>query len=479
MALYLYNTLTKQNEEFKPIQPGKVRIYTCGPTVYSHPHIGNFRAFIATDLLRRYLEYKGYQVYHIMNITDVGHMTTDDMLAGGEGEDKILAAARQEQKSPWEIARFYENEFKELVKLLNLKPADVYPRATEHIPEMIILIEKLFAKGYAYEINGNVYYAVSKFKNYGRLSGNTLENLMSGARVEVNPEKRSPLDFALWKNDPKHIMQWDSPWGKGFPGWHIECSVMSMKYLGETFDIHTGGEDNIFPHHECEIAQSEAANEKKFVNYWFHTRHLLVHNQKMSKSLGNFHTVRDILDKGYQPRVLRYALLNTHYRQSLNFTLDGLEAARNAIQRLLDFKRLTELKAKSDPLPYGKKLPRVEQLIKETKDKFESSMDDDLNISEALGSIFEFIREINKLGLLKTEAKAVLDLIDNFDTVLGILQTEKVEEISPELKALIEQRELARQQKDYQKADTLRAQLETKGIILEDTPDGVRWKNKL
>ncbi len=479
MSLYLYNTLSNQKEEFKPIQPGKVTMYTCGPTVYSHPHIGNFRSFITADLLKRYLEYKGYKVKHVMNVTDVGHMTTDDLLAGEPGEDKLQVAARREQKSPWEIARFYENEFKKLVELLNLQPPDIYPRATDHIPDMINLIKKLLAARYAYEVNGNIYYEVSKFKNYGQLSGNTLKNLLAGARIEVNPEKRSSLDFALWKNDPKHIMQWDSPWGKGFPGWHIECSVMSTKYLGETFDIHTGGEDNIFPHHECEIAQSEAANKKKFVEYWFHTRHLLVNNQKMSKSLNNFYTVRDILDKGYHPLVLRYALLNTHYRQSLNFTMDSLESARNTIQRLRNLTWLTEEKRRRRP--DSSPIENVSNLIQKAKDKFESAMNDDLNISEALGVIFEFLSEVGKIGFGKEDAGKVIDLINSFDTVLGIKMLQKeVVEISPEIKALIDERELARRQKDYSKADAIRAQLEKQGVILEDLPNGkVHWKKKL
>src|SRR3972149_2047156 len=292
MTLKLYNTYSKKLEEFTPIEDGKVKMYNCGPTVYSHPHIGNFRSFIFADVLHRYLEYSGYKVTQVMNITDVGHLTLDDVEAG---EDKLEAAAKREKKDPYQIAEFYMNEFFELAKLLNLLPAYKYPRATEHIKEQITLAEELIKKSYAYVVGGNVYFDVTKFAKYGKLSGNTLTQLKAGARIEVNTEKRNPMDFALWKNDPKHIMQWDSPWGKGFPGWHLECSAMSMEYLGETIDIHTGGEDNIFPHHESEIAQSESATGKQFVRYWLHCRHLLVDGKKMSKSEGNFYSVQDIL----------------------------------------------------------------------------------------------------------------------------------------------------------------------------------------
>ena len=486
-------------------------MYSCGPTVYSHPHIGNFRSFIAADILRRYLEYQGYEVKQVMNITDVGHMTTDDAVGGGAGEDKIQAAARREKKTPWEIARFYEQEFLELSRLLNLKPAFVYPRATEHIPEMIDLIKKLIERNFAYEVNGNVYYDIVKFKNYGQLSGNTLANLMAGARIEVNLDKHNPLDFALWKQDQKHLMQWDSPWpipggqgkGKGFPGWHIECSAMSMKYLGNDIDIHTGGEDNIFPHHESEIAQSEAAHGKKFVHYWFHVRHLLVNNQKMSKSLGNFYTVRDIVARGYHPLVLRYALSNTHYRQPLNFTLESLKSASHALQRLRDFKQMLSEKKKERVESSQKKIgclieKSVLKLIDTTKQNFETALDDDLNISEALAAIFDLVREINKLDLNPGEAEATYQLINKLDSIIGVLgvsetgevsETENIPEnvlyvlksgdLSKEVENLIGERNQARQDRDYQRADQIRQQLKEIGVVLEDTPQGVRWKKIL
>ncbi|MFA5794472.1 MAG: cysteine--tRNA ligase [Candidatus Brocadiia bacterium] len=476
MALHLYNTLTKTKEEFKPITPGKVLIYSCGPTVYSHPHIGNFRSFICADLLRRYLEYKGFQVTQIMNITDVGHMTTDDDISSGDaGEDKVQAAARKEKKTPLEITRFYADEFQQLSKLLNIKPADKYPLATEHIPEMINMVKTLLDKGYAYQVNGNVYFDISKFPAYGKLSGNPLDQLIAGARVEVNSEKKSPLDFALWKQDPKHLMQWDSPWGRGFPGWHIECSAMSLKYLGQRFDIHTGGEDNIFPHHECEIAQSEGALGHKVINYWFHIKHLLVNNQKMSKSLGNFYTVRDILAKGFSSLTLRYALLNTHYHQPLNFTLENLEAAKNALQRLADFRIMLNEKS-ADTSAKTAPTESHQKLLASVRAEFEAAMDDDLNISEALARIFDFIREANKTTLTSGFAASAVQLLKEFDSVLGVL-AEPAAAVPPEIEALVREREDARKRRDFKRSDEIRQQLiRGWGIIVEDKVEGQRIK---
>jgi cysteinyl-tRNA synthetase len=472
--MYLHNTYTKQKEEFKPIETNKVRVYSCGPTVYSHPHIGNFRSFIAADILCRYLRYKGYQVIQVMNITDVGHLTTDDNLTSDEeGIDKIQLAAEAEKKSPLEIARFYTDKFFHLAKTLNLHPASHYPRATEHILEMIELIKKLLERGYCYEREGNIYYRISKFPNYGHLSGNTLENLIAGARVDIRGEKENPLDFALWKHDPKHLMQWDSPWGKGFPGWHLECSAMSLKYLGRTFDIHTGGEDNIFPHHECEIAQSEAYTGQPVVRYWFHTKHLLVDNQKMSKSSGNFYTVEDILNKGYHPMVLRYALMSSHYRQQMNFTIEGLNSARGAVERLINFKRMIEKKSGASGAINS------ETLITDTKKAFEDALDDDLNISGALGTIFNMINEINKLQISGTEALFIKEEFYNFDKVLGILEMDTPETLDKEIERLIKEREQARENKDYKQADQIRETLKKKGIILEDTSQGTKWRKEL
>jgi cysteinyl-tRNA synthetase len=310
--LKLYNTLTKQKEEFIPINPGKVGMYSCGPTVYSYIHIGNIRAYLSADILRRYLEYKGFEVLAIKNITDVGHLTDDDIDQGDSGDDKMQKAALKEKKTPQEIARFYENYAKETEQEMNIKPAQFFPRATEHIPQMIKIIQTLIQSGFAYENNGNVFFDIAKFKDYGKLSGNTLEKLSIGSRLsEPHPDKKNQWDFALWLKAPEnHIMKWDSPWSIGYPGWHIECSAMSMEYLGETFDIHTGGEDNIFPHHEAEIAQSECANNKKFVNYWIHNRHLLFNGDKMSKSKGNLFTLENIKKKDSHLKIYEF---HTYY----------------------------------------------------------------------------------------------------------------------------------------------------------------------
>lgn len=314
--MILYNTYAKKLEEFKPLEKKKVRMYSCGPTVYDFVHLGNFRTFLMADFLRRAFEYSGYEVKHIKNITDVGHLTQDDIEAG---EDKMIKAAKREKKTPYDIAKFYEEAFHKDEEKLNILPARKFPRATEYINQMIAMIEKLIANGYAYESNGSVFYDVEKFKDYGKLSGNTLENLKTGARLEAHPDKKNPCDFALWlKADPKYLMQWDSPWSRGYPGWHIECSAMSIANLGDTIDIHTGGEDNTFPHHEDEIAQSEGATGKKFVNYWIHGRHLLVDGEKMSKSKGNFYVLTNIEKRGFNPLSFRYLCLTAHFQSQLD-----------------------------------------------------------------------------------------------------------------------------------------------------------------
>jgi cysteinyl-tRNA synthetase len=463
----VFNTYTRRKEEFEPIEPGKVRMYNCGPTVYDFAHIGNFRAFIFADVLRRTLEYFGWQVAQIMNITDVGHMTSD----ADEGEDKIAMAARQQRKDPWQLAEFYTAAFFEDIARLNILPAQKYPRATEHIPEIIALVQKLIQRGHAYVVNGTVYYEVSTFPEYGRLSGNTIEDLRAGARVEVNPEKRAPEDFALWKQDPKHIMQWDSPWGRGFPGWHIECSAMSIKYLGEQFDIHTGGEDHFFPHHECEIAQSEGATGKApWVKYWMHNRFLLVNGQKMSKSLGNFFTLRDLLEKGFDPMAVRYVLMSTHYRQPLNFTLESVEAAKSSLRRLKDFRlRLKGSNAKRDS-------PELPAVLEKGKNGFDAVLSDDLNTSAALAALFDMARDVNKLELSRADADRAAALLASFDRVMGVLGEEKEESPDAEIESLIRRRDEARAKRDFKTSDEIRNQLKAKGIILEDSPGGTRWK---
>ncbi|HOF42458.1 MAG TPA: cysteine--tRNA ligase, partial [Candidatus Moranbacteria bacterium] len=333
--LKLFNSLSKIKEEFKPINPGKVGMYSCGPTVYGHIHIGNLKSYILSDLVKRYLEYSGYEVRLIKNITDVGHLSEDDLGQADSGEDKMLKAALIEKKTPEEIAKFYEDYFKTTEKEMNILPAQYFPRATAHVPQMIKIIEGLIQKGCAYEKNGNVFFDVTKFSNYGKLSGNTLENLKVGARLEEHPDKKNPWDFALWLKAPeKHILKWESPWSLGYPGWHIECSAMSLEYLGNTFDIHTGGEDNIFPHHEAEIAQSECYTGKKFANFWLHTRHLLMNGEKMSRSKGNLYTLEDIKEKGFSAMDLRLLFLSSHYRSRLDFSWNALEQAHKNLQRI-------------------------------------------------------------------------------------------------------------------------------------------------
>jgi len=472
--LKLYNTLTKGKEIFKPLKKGVVTMYNCGLTVYDYASIGNLRAFTFADVLRRYLEYKGLAVKQVMNFTDVGHMFQDVDI----GEDRMEAAARREKKDPWSIAEFYIKAFLEDAQKMGFEEPMARPRATDHISEMMELVQRLIDRGYAYVVNGSVYFDVSKFKDYGKLSGNTIEKLKLGAggKVEFNPDKRNQFDFALWINDPRHIMNWKSPWcEKGYPGWHIECSAMAMKYLGETIDIHTGGVDNIFPHHENEIAQSEAATGKKFVNYWLHNEHLLVEGQRMGRSLRNIYTLRDMMARGYDPKNLRYLLLSTHYRQQLNFTFEGLKAAKNAIDRLVNFvRRLTQ----ADEKGCGKEIKLLMDCVQ--KD-FEEALDDDLNIGPALAALFDFVRDVNKFLdenlLSREEAEEVYRLMMRFDKVLGVIgEVEKEEKLPKEAEELIRKREEARKAKDWKKADKIREQLKAMGVIIEDTPEGVRWR---
>lgn len=472
--LRIYNTYTKQVSDFTARREGVVTMYNCGPTVYDHPHIGNFRAFLFADLLRRYLEFKGFSVKQVMNITDVGHLTMDDV---EQGEDKLEAAARRNKTDPWAIARTYTEEFFSLIEKLNIKKAEVYPKATEHVSGMVEWIQKLIDKGFAYVTDEGVYYRISKFPSYGLLSGNTSENLVAGKRVPKNPKKENPLDFALWKVDPRHIMKWQSPWGEGFPGWHIECSVMSTKYLGETIDIHTGGEDNIFPHHESEIAQSEALSGRQFVRYWMHTRHLLVAGAKMSKSAGNFYTVNDILQKGYKPRALRYLLISAHYRSNLNFSFDALESASSAADRLCDLDaRLAEIMGGGN---VGSMTPKEagDMSVKMQKG-FEAAMDEDLNIAKALGCVFDFVSEVNRRidGVGSKAALVLRDALRKVDSVLGCIYGGETRVLTKEQENLIAERELARKSGDYARSDEIRRLLLSQGIELVDTRSGTKWK---
>ncbi|MFH2136846.1 MAG: cysteine--tRNA ligase [Patescibacteria group bacterium] len=476
--LELYNSLTKQKEKFQSLTEEKnkkklVTMYTCGPTVYDYVHIGNLRSFLVADLLRRVLEFEGYKVKQVMNITDVGHMTSDSEA----GEDKMEAAARREKKDPWQIARFFTKAFFSDIKKINLEKAWKYPKATDHVKEMIKIIEKLIKNGYAYEANGSVYFDLSKFSDWGKLSGNRIEDLIAGARVEVLPEKKNPYDFALWIKNPSHVMQWNSPWGKGYPGWHIECSAMSMKYLGETIDIHTGGEDNKFPHHESEIAQSEGATGKQFVRFWLHVKHLLVDGEKMSKSKNNFYTLNQVLEKGFSPRAVRYLLLSTHYRDSLNFTFDGLNAAEKNLAKIDEaWTKLNSAVYKSDG---GAELFRAAE--KNLVD-FEAALSDDLNISGALAALLNFIKEINTAltaGVSRDEVLIAKRTLLSMDGVLGFgLEILKEGKIPEKIKKLLVEREQARKIKDWKRADELRAEIEELGYTVEDTAEGQKVKKR-
>lgn len=472
MDVKLYNTLKKKKQVFKPVEPPNVRIYDCGPTVYWYAHIGNMWRYVISDLLRRTLEYNGFKVKQVMNITDVGHLTEDD-LAADTGEDKMVVAAKKEKKTPEQIAEFYTRAFfKDREKLNILKP-HVVPKATEHIKEIVELIKILEEKGYAYWASGKYFvYDISKFKEYGKLSGKKLDELQAGARLEPVPGKKNPFDFALWIKDSKHLMRWDSPWGVGYPGWHIECSAMSMKYLGKTLDVHTGGEDNIFPHHENEIAQSEAATGKPFVRYWVHIRHNLVDGQKMSKSKGNFYILQDLVDKGFNPLSYRYLCLNTHYRTNLNFTLEGLKGAQNSLENLYD--TLRELK--STILTFAttvKKGGKSNNLGGDYQKKFLEAVNDDLNMPKALSVVWKLVKD-ERVG-----PQEKYSLLLDFDKVLG-LKLDEVKEIKipQRVKELVEEREKYRKSGEFDKADETRKKVEKLGFKIEDTEKGSKIRKQ-
>lgn len=460
--LQFYNTLTRRKDDFHPLQPGTVHMYTCGPTVWNHPHIGNYRAYMFEDLLRRYFKYRGYTVKQVMNLTDV--------------EDKTIRYAQHAGMSLHDFTAIYKQAFFDDLRVLNIEAAEVYPAATDHIAEMVELIQQLRQRGYTYEVDGSIYYRLEHFPDYGKLAHLDVEELQSGASGRVDSDeyaKDDVRDFALWKawTPEDGEVYWETALGKGRPGWHIECSAMAMKYLGTHFDIHTGGVDNIFPHHENEIAQSEAATGTTFVNYWLHCAHLQVDSQKMSKSLGNFYTLRDIMDKGFKPKGLRYALLSTHYRQPMNFTLENLHAAESAVQRLLDCMQNVRT-ARGEGY-------EVEPLLQQTQQRFEAALDDDLNISAALGAVFEMVRNVNRAmaegQLSATAAQQVLACMQRFDTVLGLLD-EAAAEQDVEVEALLQQRQEARQQRDFARADALREAIRERGYTIEDTPQGPRLK---
>lgn len=464
MALKLYNTLTRKKEEFIPLTKGNVLMYSCGPTVYNYAHIGNLRSFIFADILKRYFKYKGYKVKHVMNITDV--------------DDKTIKNSKKQGKTLKQFTRFYEDEFFKDFKTLNIQKPDIVPRATETIKDMVKLVKTLLDKGFAYKSkDGSIYFDISKSKEYGKLAHVKVTELKVGARVKQDEyDKASATDFALWKAYDKADgdVFWETDIGKGRPGWHIECSAMSMKNLGKTFDIHTGGVDLIFPHHENEIAQSEAATKKPFVKYWLHCEHLVVDGKKMSKSLGNFYTLRDLLKKGYDRKAIRYELMSTHYKQKLNFTLKGLEGSKNSVKRLNDFIKTIGifkkvLKSKSDS--------EIKKLIEKAGKDFTDKMDDNLNISEALAVIFDFVRDINKKigpnGICKGDAKEIYDFMKDVDSVLGVLDFGEKKDSEPkEVIELFEKRKKARAEKDWGTSDKLRNELKEKGYGVDDKKEG-------
>ena len=460
MPLKFFNTLTRRKEIFRPLRGKNVGMYTCGPTVYDYAHIGNFRAYVWEDLLRRYLKYRGFRVKQVMNLTDV--------------DDKTIKGARAQGISLQEFTEKYKKAFFGDIAKLNIEKVEIYPSATEHINEMVALIQKLLKKKYAYRgEDGSIYYNIKKFKNYGKLGKFKLRKLIAGKRVKQDEyAKDVASDFALWKawDSADGDVFWNTALGKGRPGWHIECSAMSMKYLGSTFDIHTGGIDNMFPHHENEIAQSEAATGKKFVKYWMHCRHLLVNGKKMSKSLGNFYALGDLKD--YDASAIRYLLLATHYRKELNFTLQGLEGAKNIVGHLNEtIRRLKDAN--------GNENKNMQKLIKNTKIKFEKAMDDDLDITKALSALSEFEKQINKAidanELSRNNATAVIEFLKSVDSVLGVMKFESEKlELSAEVKKLIEEREIARKEKNFARADELRNKLKELGYALDDTLGGAK-----
>ena len=472
MAIRVYNTLTKQKEEFRPLRDGEVRMYVCGPTVYDYTHIGHARTYIAFDVIRRYLEHRGYTVLMVMNFTDI--------------DDKIIRRANETGEDPKELAEKFLRYFLEDMEALKVKPADIYPRVTEHIEDIIDFVKKLQEKGYAYEGSDGVYFEVQKFKDYGKLSGVKLEELRKGARVEPGEGKKNPEDFALWKKAKPGEPKWESPWGEGRPGWHIECSTMSTKYLGESFDIHGGGNDLIFPHHENEIAQTEACTGQQWVRYWLHTGFLMVNGEKMSKSLGNFITIREAL-KRYDPEVIRLFVLQRHYRSPLDYTEEGMEHARNNLERL--YNTLENIRVAMERAELSFKWDSEEfeayEAIRSAREKFYEAMDDDFNTAEAMKAVFEVSSAVNRyLSRVERPKESILRKAMEFfrivSEVFGIFEDYFREQRAGEEEALIELlievRTQLRKEKNFALADKIRAELREMGIQLEDTPQGTIWK---
>ncbi len=488
MTLKIYNTLTKRKDVFTPHEEGRVGIYVCGPSVYDHPHIGHAKSYISFDIVIRYLRHLGYKVRYVQNITDVGHLTDN----ADAGEDKIEQRAKLEKVEPMELVEMYMRSYYEDMDALNNLRPDISPRATGHIPEQIDLVKKLIDKGFAYEANQSVYFDVSKLKDYGKLSGRKLDEQESGSRVEINPEKKHPADFALWKRaEPGHIMKWNSPWGVGFPGWHLECSVMSMKYLGETFDIHGGGIENVFPHHECEVAQSEAANEQPFARYWMHNNMVTVNGQKMGKSLGNFVTLKDAFKK-YSPLTIRFFVLNTHYSSPIDYSDEALDAAEKGIERLHNTIRNLRERLESSKGTKGQEIWKTK--LEKYKSTFEEAMNEDFNTAEAMAVLFNLTKEVNSLLNSEEEiSKGTLSEIDSFyriygDNVLGIIPEKTAQHGSNDadaykmednlIKALIDTRNDLRTSKNWELADKIRNRLSELGIIIEDKKEKAAWRKK-
>lgn len=459
----IFNTMTRRKEEFVPLDKNEVKIYACGPTVYNYIHIGNARPLCVFDVLRRYLEYRGYNVRFVQNFTDV--------------DDKIIKRANEEGISFEEVSKKYIKEFWTDAHGLNFKDATVHPKATENIDEIIDIIKTLEEKGYAYAVDGDVYYRTLKFKDYGKLSHQPIEDLQSGARIAIGEKKENPLDFALWKAAKEGEPYWDSPWGKGRPGWHIECSAMNKRYLGDSIDIHCGGKDLVFPHHENEIAQSEAANDAPFAKYWMHNGYINVDNVKMSKSLGNFKTVREIANVyGYE--VIRYFLISSHYRSPINYSIDIIEQCQSALDRLYTCRESLDFAIKNakSHIPDDEK---ILNLIASAKDEFIKAMDDDLNTADGIAAVFDLVSTINTEIINKEVSlnvcKKAAEMFDELTGVLGLVYNRKSNEIDDDIEKLIEQRQTARANKDWATADKIRDELKAKGIILKDTPQGVTW----
>jgi cysteinyl-tRNA synthetase len=481
MTLKVYNYMTRQKEEFKPIHEGRVGIYVCGPTVYGHAHIGHAKVYVSFDVVVRYLRYLGYKVRYVQNITDVGHLTDD----ADEGEDKVGRRARLEQLQPMEVVDYYTRSYFEDMDALNVTRPDISARASGHVPEQIELAQTLIEKGYAYEANGSVFFSVESFPEYGKLSGRKVEELEEGARMEVNPDKRHPADFAVWRAaPPEHLMRWKSPWGEGYPGWHAECSVMSAKYLGLPFDIHGGGLENIFPHNESEIAQSEAAYGVEFARYWLLNNMVTVDGIKMGKSLGNFVTIKDALQR-HEPMTIRFFILSSHYRSPTDFSEVALEAAGRGLERLYGAVRLVRdrLATAED----GEVDAAFQQVLDEYKARFIEAMDDDFNTPQALAALFDLTKEANTLlNSGEPVSRGMPEAIDGLyrelgGDVLGIIPDQLPEEAGAGLEdalvqILIDLRQEFRQAKDWAKADAIRDRLVEVGIALEDGPEGTRWR---